>query len=483
MDSIFRTVNDYRLTSWLFLKLLAVIYFAAFFSLSGQIAGLAGPEGILPFHLFLDNAFRESGFLALLDMPTLFWLDSSALTLKLSALAGCIFSLLLLFGYLPSLSLTVLFILYLSLYHAGQVFMNFQWDYLLLETGFLAIFLARAPNRLVIFLFHWLLFRLRFLSGISKIFSGDESWQSLSALEYYFETQPLPHAGAWYAHQLPSWILTAGSGLVLLSELLVPFFIFLPRPYRLFAAAFTLLVQLAIIATSNHNFINLLTILLCLFLLDDHFLDKLIPTRMVTSILKGIQPDPGAIAISRLLLGVSAGLILISSATAITALATPVKPPQVLMRVYTTTHNFGLGNIYHVFPAMQTERHELQIEGSDDGANWRPYIFKYKPGPLDRAPLFIVPHQPRLDWMMWFVPTHHPRVSLWFNLFMEKLWQGQPAVLDLLEYNPFPGSSPRYLRVLVYKYRFTSAEERRSNSNWWKKTYLGEFPQVAPRAP
>jgi hypothetical protein len=164
------------------------------------------------------------------------------------------------------------FILYLSLYHAGQVFTNFQWDTLLLETGFLAIFLVGGGNLLLILLFDWLLFRLRFMSGAFKLVSADPSWSGLTALNHYFETQPLPHIGAWYAHQLPELLLKAGVIFTLFSELLAPFLIFFPRRYRQIAAAITILMQLLIIATSNHNFINLLTIILCLFLLDDSLL-------------------------------------------------------------------------------------------------------------------------------------------------------------------------------------------------------------------
>jgi hypothetical protein len=184
---------------------------------------------------------------------------------------------LLLFGRLQRLSPLALFTLYLSLFHAGQLFMNFQWGYLLLESGFLAFVYTLAPNRLVIWLFHWVLFRLRFESGNSKLISGDTSWAELSALTHYFETQPLPHVGAWFAHQLPHWILSAGTGFVLLAKLLVPFLIFMPRRFRLFAAAVTLFTQLIILLTSNHNFFNLLTITLRLFLLTDRDWSLVLP--------------------------------------------------------------------------------------------------------------------------------------------------------------------------------------------------------------
>ena len=106
------------------------------------------------------------------------------------------------------------------------------------------------------------------------------SWRDFSALKFYFETQPLPHVGAWYAHQLAPWLLKAGVGFTFFAELIVPFFIFLPRPLRVVAAGTTILAQLLIIATSNHNFINLLTILLCLFVLDDRIVARMLPARI-----------------------------------------------------------------------------------------------------------------------------------------------------------------------------------------------------------
>jgi hypothetical protein len=254
-------LNQYQQVSWLFLRLLALVYLSAFLSLYVQIDGLAGPGGLLPFGHFLDHVQEQKGWLAYLRLPNIFWINSSTLMLESVALAGVFFSILLFLGRLERLSLVVLFAAYLSLFHAGQTFLNFQWDYLLLETGFLSIFLVGGPSRLVLFLFHWLLFRLRFLSGLSKLQSEDQSWSGLNALRYYFETQPLPHIGAWYAHQLPEWALRFGTGFTLFAELIVPFLMFLPRPFRIAAAFITIALQFVIIATSNHNFFNLLTIL------------------------------------------------------------------------------------------------------------------------------------------------------------------------------------------------------------------------------
>lgn len=477
---LLETADEYRLSTWLFLKLLAVIYFVAFLSLAVQITGLVGPQGILPFGERLADIYENLGPQAWWRLPTLFWLGSNNLSLQVVAYAGCFFSITLLFGWKKRLSLILLFVLYLSLFHAGQTFLTFQWDTLLLETGFLAIFLAGHPTRLVIFLYYWLLFRLRFLSGISKLLSDDPSWSGLSALQYYFETQPLPHIGAWYAHHLPDWILQGGVLLVFFIEILVPFFIFLPRRFRLFAAVSTIGLQLLIIATSNHNFVNLLTILLCLLLLDDRIIGRIIPQGLHQRIIDRIKQP--RLPVQFLTVLFSLIIFTTSLATGYRMLSNQPLPDQ-LNEAARLVRFYGLGHTYHVFPTMQIERHELVVQGSNDRQNWLSYDFKYKPGPLDRRPAFIVPHQPRLDWMIWFVPGQHEENMIWIDRFMRRLWEGSPEILGLLRSNPFPDRPPRHLRVMVYRYHFTTPDERKQTGNWWKRELLGEFPYVPPRRP
>ncbi len=467
--------NRYDQVAWLFLRLLALVYLSAFISLYVQIDGLAGPGGLLPFGQLLDHVHEQKGWLAYLRLPSLFWISSSVLMLESVALTGALFSVLLFIGRLERLALIVLFVAYLSLFHAGQTFLNFQWDYLLLETGFLSIFLVGGPSRLVLFLFHWLLFRLRFLSGLSKLQSEDPSWSGLNALKYYFETQPLPHIGAWYAHHLPEWVLRLGTGFTLFAELIVPFLIFLPRPFRITAAFITIALQLMIIATSNHNFFNLLTILLCLFLLDDRIVGRLLPGRLRPEPVSEQKKSSPVLKVSALIIMLSSvGMILVQQG---------VRLPAYLEQPVHWVRAYGLGNVYHVFPTMQTERHELIIQGSHDGIHWKAYRFRYKPDWLDKTPAFIVPHQPRLDWMMWFVPTRNPVMLDWFDSLVVALKENRPEVTALLENNPFEAAPPRFIRVLSYRYEFAGPVEYERNGYWWKARYLGEFPYVPPRIP
>ena len=461
----FTLASDQLRVSALFLRVLGLIYFAAFASLAVQIEGLAGSRGILPFAAHLQALHAQMGDAAYWRVPTLFWLSAGDLALKGAAIAGCGFAVLLLFNRLPRLSLVMLFALYLSLFHAGQIFMNFQWEYLLLEAGFLALFLPGGPTRLVIWLFHWLLFRLRFESGASKLISGDPSWADLSALSHYFETQPLAHWGAWYAHHLPEGLLMAGALLVLTAELAIPFLMFLPRRLRLTAAWITLLTQVLILLTSNHNFFNLLTMALCLFLFDDR-------------VFRGESSAPAKPAAFRrgAVHGLLTGLIAAVTVPVSAALGLEmfgVTPPTAVTRTAAHVRAFGQAHRYHVFPTINTRRIEVELQGSHDGISWQSYVFRYKPQALDKKPAFIVPHQPRLDWMMWFIPLSPQMNQQWLDGLVQRLFDNEEAVTSLLAENPFAGQPPRYIQAQLYHYRFTTPEERADSGDWWRREPLG----------
>ena len=267
------------LISWLFLRGLALIYFSAFASMAVQIEGLIGANGILPvttklalFELFYqDQKFWQ--------MPTIFWFNASDTMLTTVCFAGMATSFLLLINVFTRASLIACYLLYLSIVEVGQDFTHFQWDVLLLETGFLAIFLTWGSG-IIVLLFRWLLARFMFMGGVVKLASGDPAWANLTALTFHYETQPIPTPIAYYAFQLPSWFHKICVGGVFFIELVVPFFVFLPRRFRVFACCAFILLQSGIILTGNYTFFNLLTILLCLFLLEDQDIAKIFPPRL-----------------------------------------------------------------------------------------------------------------------------------------------------------------------------------------------------------
>ena len=279
---------------WGFLRGLGLIYFSAFASISVQIEGLIGINGILPAQEFLNRIaliLPEDDYW---KYPTLFWLDASDSALSAACLAGMAASCLAIFDFMIRAALIVCFTLYLSISTVGQDFTSFQWDVLLLESGFLAIFLT-WHSKIIEFLYRLLIVRFMFMSGVVKIASGDPAWANLTALAYHFETQPLPSPLAYYAAFEPEWWHKICTAAVLFIELPVPFLVFLPRPYRLFTAGSFIVLQICIILTGSYTFFNLLTLLLCLFLFDDRDLVKLMPAGLIQKIRSKHRP-PGLFA-------------------------------------------------------------------------------------------------------------------------------------------------------------------------------------------
>lgn len=456
----------------LFLVGLGSVYLIAFATLTWQITGLAGKDGILPLVEQQADLAERFGLWRLLVSPSLFWLDASDAALAAAPWVGCVGALLLLFGVWRRAMAILLFCLYLSLYRAGSLFMNFQWDTLLLETGFLAIFLVHGGSRFVVYAMRWLLFRLRFLSGISKLASGDPSWWGLTALDYYFETQPLPHVGAWYAHHLPHWLLATGTLATLVIEILVPFLFLAPRRWRMLGAFLTIGLQLLIVATSNHNFINLLTILLCLFLFDDRALGRVLPASTV-DVLRGAPQPQGRI--ERSLFAALASVIVVVTAWQVLAMTLGLRGTALTRNVEQAVSAFGVAARYHVFPTIEPQRIEVVIERSMDGATWQPLDFRDKVGDPYRQPRFIVPRHPRLDWQMWFVPLGLPPMMAIHERFIVRLLEGSPSVLALLPAGSFAEGPPTFLRASLWRYRFADAETRRRTGQWWTMEYVGPF--------
>lgn len=451
---------EYTSTSWLFLRLLAIVYLVAFVSWGVQWPGLIGNDGILPVGDFFYAVDQQLGAEKYWIVPSLLWLSPTDTAVAIMTWGGAALSVALLFNIATRLCLPALWLLYLALYYGGQHFMSYQWDLFLLETGFLAIFLPRHP-RLGVWLIRWLMFRFMFLSGAVKLLSGDPVWADLTALEYHYQTQPLPTILAWYAQQLPAWFHKASVAAVFFIELVVPFLIFLPRRIRFFAAWNFIILELLILLTGNYNFFNLLTIFLCLLLFDDHAVRWLLPRRW-----RELSHDRAAGA-GRFVAATVAGMLLTLSALQLWSVFGRV--PDTVLSVVRWTAPPHVVNTYGLFAVMTTRRPEIEVQGSEDGETWKAYGFRYKPGPLDRAPRWTTPHQPRLDWQMWFAALGNYRRNPWFTNFMVALGEGSEDVLALLGHNPFPDRPPRYLRAVLYNYRFTDHTTRAATGNWWSR--------------
>lgn len=463
----------FRLVSQVFLRLLGLIYVAAFGSLALQVEGLVGSRGILPLTAFLNAVQAHFGTDAYLAAPTLFWLDASDTWLAAGTWAGVALGLCVVFGRMQRTALVALYVLYLSYVYAGQAFMTYQWDLLLLEAGFLAIFLGDG-SRIVVWLYRWLVFRFLFMAGAAKLASGDATWRALTALDYHFWTQPLPSPAAWYAAQLPHALLALGTGAALALELVLVFLAFAPRRLRAFAAWATLLFQASIMLTGSYGFFNLLTMLLCVFLFDDAALGRVLPGRLAARLdARAPQPGRGAAwaASGVALIVVPAGLNQMWQMVYRSDLPVAATIERAVMPLL-------IVNPYGLFANMTTSRPEIVIEGSADGKTWQAYAFRYKPGDVSRAPAWNIPHQPRLDWQMWFA-AQDPVPPRWFANFLLRLLQNSPPVTALLASDPFAGHPPRLVRARLYEYAFADAATRARTGHWWGRELAGDyFPAV-----
>ncbi|XP_064599666.1 lipase maturation factor 2-like isoform X2 [Liolophura sinensis] len=577
-----------RVAKDLFLWSMSVIYLFAFGSLYVQLPGLFGDNGILPARLVVKPAANSWGEL-LDDHPTLLRLTpklglSTQSAMDLLCLAGIVTSFMCMVfkGLRDTVSFIVLWMLYLSLYHAGQTFLWFQWDILLLETGFLAILVAplnlnvfglrsssyHHHDNITMWLVKWLLFRLMFASGVVKLTSKCPTWWGLTALVYHFETQCIPTPAAWFWSQFPTWLLKLSVVITYFIEIPLPFLFFAPvRCLRLFAFWMQVLLQVLIMITGNYNFFNLLTIVLCFSLLDDElffrkkasgaktkrsliwtilriisnvvfplavfafsgfFLVKLFGLHFekdytiqsniqfdyqkFTEWLKFIMPYTmwlGVLSLGyEIFISVLRSLkeeksqvqkvwsllkVVVFGAVAVGMFSISLVPHAGLEKktsvniwpgirqIHSRTKALHFVNGYGLFRRMTGVggRPEVIIEGRNRlNGEWKEYEFLYKPGNVSRAPPIVAPHQPRLDWQLWFAALGNYQNNPWFLNLIYRLLTGQKEVLDLIAHNPFPSAPPKYMRATLYHYHFTKDQpdyDGYTTEDWWTRTKHMEY--------
>jgi len=491
------------LTRWLFLRLLAGVFLVAFVSYWVQLDGLVGSKGILP-AAELMRSVHELGPMGLLRAPTLCWFGASDAFLHTLAAAGTLLALALFAGVAQGPALLLLWAIYLSLVVAGQTFFNFQWDILLLETAVTALFIApwtltpRRPfaeppvPRAGVWLLRALLFKLMFLSGITKLLCLDTTWWRLTALDYHYFTQPLPVWTSWYAQHLPQTFQKVSVAIMFAIELGVPFLIVFPRRVRIAGAFILIGFQGLIAGTGNYTFFNLLTAVLCVTWLDDAFVLRFVPARF------RVAPDPRAPVTPhptrRIAYAVVVAVFAYASSLTFVEEMVRTRPPgriggfpgkvldagaayvDVGDPLLTLIGPFRSISGYGLFRSMTTARPEIVIETSDDGTAWHEVVFPYKPGDVLRRPRFVAPHQPRLDWQMWFAALDPRRAGPWLERLLLRLLEGSPAVVGLLDDPNLRTKPPRYVRLVMYDYRFTTPEEARTGGGaWWTRERRGEL--------
>jgi len=473
--------NDYWLTRYIIMRFLGFVYLFAFLSLSFQVIPLIGEQGLLPADNYLDSVGNnfDSKLDAFSKLPTIFWVYISDNALLFFAFVGVILSLIVLFGYANSIIMFVLWILYMSFVHIGQLWYGFGWEIQLLETGFLAIFFVpfwdyrpfpkTAPPTLIIWLFRWLTFRIYLGSGLIKI-RGSECWRKLTCLFSHYQTQPIPNPISPWLHFMPNWFHKIGVLWNHFIELIVPFFVFWPRKLRIISGILMFTFQAFLIISGNLSFLNWVTIIPGLALFDDRFLRKILPKKLVE---RASKAKLEAREPSRLKKSVVIIIFIFLLYMSIPIIQNLTSKGQIMN---TSFNQWNLVNTYGAFGSVGLERYELVVQGTSDsvlGENtiWKEYEFKAKPTDVNRPLPVIAPYQPRIDWQIWFAAMSIPQQQPWLIHFIWKLLNNDPKTISLIRNNPFPDKAPHYIRIEYYKYEFTKPWE----AGVWKRYYIGTW--------
>lgn len=486
-------VTNYRISGYFFPRFIGLIFIFAFLSLWGQIDGLAGSRGILPVEAHLRAvqehcAATHRPWTAWLQVPSLLWFGSSDLMLHVWLAVGTVASVALVLGLLPAVSALAAWLCYLSFASAVPVFLNFQWDALLLEAGLLVVFYvpwsrrltrgASTPPRVARLLVWWLLFRLMFESGLVKLYgfdaAGRNTWLEGTALDYHYFTQPLPVWTSWWFAQLPGWFHLFSLALVFAIELLGPFLMVGPRRLRMTAFwAFSLLMIL-IAASGHYGFFNLLTLALCVSLVDDASWPAWLRQRWSA---RPVAPPAWPVRLQAKILPWFA-LLMVVLTTLQLLLVLRVLSPSSLAPVLGPFAPLRSANSYGLFSVMTTERPEITIEASPDGRVWQPYRFRYQMAADENNLPFFLPHMPRLDWQMWFAALEYRssgQPPAWMMPLLGQLQAQSDSVLGLLDTESRPESAPAFFRLRLDLLTFTSPEVRAATGHVWEAAPLPDY--------
>jgi phytoene dehydrogenase-like protein len=460
---------DYWLARLAFQRGLAAIYLIGFAAAGLQFRALLGEHGMLPIPRYLRRVrFRQA--------PSLFHLHYSDRFFAAVAWSGAALAAAMAAGlgdavplWAAMLAWLALWALYQSIVNVGQVWYGFGWESLLLETGFLAVFLGNAstaPPVLVLWLLRWLLLRLEFGAGLIKL-RGDRCWRDLTCLRYHHETQPMPGPLSWFFHHLPDPVHRAEVLGNHLAQLVAPLALLAPQPAASVAAAVMIVTQLWLVASGNFAWLNWLTIVIALGVVD-------------TGLAARVLPLPAA---PRFAAAPPWYQALVIAVTAVVAVLSYRPARNLMSRRQLMNASFDplhLVNAYGAFGSITRRRYELVIEGTREqqltaATRWREYEFKGKPGDPRRRPPQVAPYHLRLDWLMWFAALSPGYAEAWLAPLLYRLLRADRDVLRLLRANPFPDGPPAFVRVSRYRYRFTSWRQLRRSGAWWDRAPAGVY--------
>jgi hypothetical protein len=518
--------SDRLIPRWIFLRALGLIYFSAFFSLLFQIRGLIGPAGILPASEYLQSVANAAGHARYWYAPTLLWLSTGSPMLMVLCWIGLAAAVLLVFNVWPRSMLLVCFVCFLSFVSAASEFAGYQSDGMLLEAGFVSLFLAPTgfrpglgrldpPMRASVLLLRWEWFRIYFGSGVAKLASGDPEWRHFTAIDEYYQNGPLPTWIGWYVQHLAHWFHAATAFSTLALELVLVWMLFLPRRWRIVCFFFVTSWQIGVILTANYTFLNYLVLVLAFLLLDDRFLVRFVPGRWKDrfpkqkfvadvaerpfdseSILGARTAQSDGEARTRswsdrlrqhlafLKLSLTAVLLtwlFYASAAQMIWMIWPGFPLPTTP--VASLEPFRIADRYGLFAVMTRGRYEIEFQGSMDGQNWATYPFRFKPQDPSKAPGIYAPYQPRFDWNLWFASLGEWRSNPIVPRTEMRLLAGDADVLTLFAGNPFPHEPPREVRAVLWQYWFTTLAEKRTEGLWWRRELRGSYAPTLERQP
>src|SRR4029078_8742738 len=486
LQKLFAQGNSYWLTRFGILRHLGFVYAVAFLVAANQLVPLIGEHGLTPATRFLNEVqtqlrARSAG---MFRVPTLFWFGISDHSLSIFSWVGFALSLIVLAGYANAILLAVLWAMYMSIVHIGQIWYGYGWEIQLLETGILSIFLCplldgrpfpkSRPPILVIWLFRWLGFRIMFGAGLIKL-RGDICWRDLTCLYYHYETQPIPNPISRFLHFAPLWFHKFEVLWNHFVELIVPWFSFGPRMARHIAGVLLVTFQISLIISGNLSFLNslIISVNICflnylpiipfLACFDDTFLGRFLPAPIVRRAQQAAQNSKP----SRVNNGIAVALAIMVIWLSIPTVLNLASGRQLMNYSYDP---LDLVNTYGAFGTVGRERDEIVFEGTDDAlitgeTKWKEYEFKAKPRDPNRRPPFVAPYQPRIDWQIWFAAMSSPAEYPWTLHFVWKLLHNDRGTLSLIANNPFPDAPPHYIRARLYRYQFAPIGDK----SWWKR--------------
>lgn len=504
-----KTRSTHLWARWIFLRALGLIYFSAFYSLLFQAKGLIGPNGILPASDYLQAVSAALHGARFWFAPSLLWFGASDRALMLLCWAGIIASILLVLNVWPRGMIAICFVCFLSFVCTLQDFASYQSDGMLQEAGFISFFFAPAgflpglgradgPSRLSRFLLQWEWLRIYFQSGVVKLASGDQSWRNFTAMDDYYQNGPLPTWIGWYVQHLPHSVHASAVITTFAVELIIVWMMFLPRRFRIICFCIVTPFEIMIILTANYTFLNYLVLALGFLLLDDQFVEGVVPEKIrhaiertspIAASAEGLTEKGWAASSRKWLLGLrmaTAGIclsvIFYASSTQLLWMFIPELPlPSEPIR---RLEPFRLADRYGLFAVMTHARYEIEFQGSRDGKDWTAYPFRYKPQDINKAPGIYAPYQPRFEWNLWFASLgswQQYRFVVWTE---ERLLKSNPDVLSLFARNPFAGGPPpTQVRAVVWQYWFTDMKTKRETGNWWRRELLGEYAPALERLP